>query len=160
MSRTRLWIITALLIAGFIGIRFVYIPSRHTDLQRRGKTGYASVTAKDSHPVADEDMVYTITFIFPDEQNRNHQVTVRMLDKGRWDSLKVKDDVKCRYLPEDPENASLEGAERMIAPHSSALGFIAWSLFFASAVTGYFAYRAPKPEGKSKPRNKVTVSRH
>lgn len=158
MSRTSLWILTALLIGAMIAIEFVYMPSRQTDLQRRGKIGYASVTAKDSHPVAEEEMVYTISFIFPDDQNRNHQVTVRMLDKGRWDSLKVKDDIKCRFLPEDPENASIEGGERMVAPHSSALGFVAWTLFFAGVITGYFAYRAPKPQRK--PQNKVTVARH
>jgi hypothetical protein len=158
MSRTHLWILTILLVGGAFAIWFVYLPTRQTDLQQRGKIGYGTVQLKDSRPIADGSMVYTLTFIFTDEQNRNHQVTVQMLDKGRWDSLKEKQDIKVRYLPEDPEHASLEGGERMVVPHSSALSFVAWSLLIAGIVAGVYASLAPKPERK--PQNKVTVAKH
>jgi hypothetical protein len=160
MSRTLLWVITALLVIGAILISFVYMPSRQTELQRKGVRGYGTIVNKDSRPIADGSMIYFVTFIFQDEQKKNYQVTVQMLDKGRWDSLSIKQDIKdVRYLPENPAKASIPGGERMVAPHSSALSFLAWSMFFAALVTGYMAFIAAKPEPK-KPQNKVTIARH
>ena len=166
MSRTSLWILATLLALGALGIWFGYMPTRQTELQRRGKIGYATVQLKDSQPIADGTMVYTITFLYQDEQNRNHQVTVQMLDKGKWDGLKEKQDIKCRYLPEDLNTASIDGGIGMVAPHSSALSFLAWSLLIASIISAIYAYKpsvtdpdAPQ-QPKKKSKNKVTIARH
>jgi hypothetical protein len=161
MSKKALWIITALLFAACFGITFVYMPSRKTDLERKGHRAYGTVEAKDSRPIADGTYVYFVTFIYQDDRKKNYQVTVRVFDRGRWDNLRIKQDLKdVYYIPGQEALASIPGAERMVAPHSSALSYLAWSFFFAACVTSYMAFVAQKPEQKEKPQARITVAKH
>src|SRR5690242_12804547 len=100
MSRVSLWIITAALVVGAFAITFVYLPSRKTELQRNGVRAYGTIQSKDSRPIADGSMVYSVTFIFQDAQNKNNQVTIQMLDEGKWNDLKANQDIKdVYYIP-------------------------------------------------------------
>lgn len=159
MSRTMLWVITAVLGLGFIGIKFVYMPGRQTPLRQNGVREHGTVQMKDSVPTAEGKMIYRVSVIFPDSQNRNHQANIVMMDEGRWNDLKPNQDVIVYYLANDPDTASIDGGDGLAAPHSSAMNFLAWSMFLAGAVAGYMAFKAPKPE-KKQPQNKVTVTRH
>ena len=158
MPRVALWFVTVILVVGAFYIWFVAIPGRRSEMAQRGKREHGTIQMKDSQPLANGGMAYTFTVIFPDAQNRNHSPTIRMLDQGKWNGSKIGDDIIVYYLPENPDKATVEGGEGMAAPHSAALSFIAWTMFIASGFVGYAAYKAPKPERKS--RNNVTIARH
>lgn len=149
MSKTSLWAITILLLAGFIYLRFIYLPGRQSELARKGVQGYGTVQMKDQRPTSpDNSTEYFVTLIYQDAQGKNHQVTRQMFDTGAWENLKANQEIKVYYLPSDPDNGSIPGAEGMTTPRAGAIGFLAWSAFLAACVTGFLAYRAtPKTAG-------------
>jgi hypothetical protein len=163
MSRKTLWILTGVLLLGVILINFVYVPSRKTELQKNGRQAYGTIVNKDSRPIGDGTMAYFVTLQFQDDQKKNFRVDqLQMLDEGRWNSLKVNQDIKdVYYIPGQESMASIPGGARMVAPHSGALSYISWSMFIAAIVTGYMAFNAAEAaEKQKKPTNKVTVTRH
>ena len=149
MSKTSLWVITALLLCVAIYLLFIYLPGRQSVLAKKGVRGDGTVQMKDSRPVGqDGGTEYYVTLIYQDAQRKNHQVTRQMFDVGAWEDLKANQDVKVYYLPNDPDNGSIPGAEGMTTPRAGAFKFLAWSAIFAAAGTGFLAYRArPRKAG-------------
>jgi hypothetical protein len=147
MSKGSLWFITALLLIGAIYVLFIYLPGRQSELAKKGVQGYGTVQMKDSRPTGKEgEIEYFVTLIYQDTSGKNHQITRQMYDVGAWDGLKANQDIKVTYLPSDPDNGSIPGAEGMTTPRAGAFKFLAWSAIIVSFFTGYLAYRAkPKP---------------
>jgi len=143
MSKTSLWVITALLLIGAIYVLFIYLPGRQSELARKGILGYGTVQMKDQRPTGpDGSTEYFVVLIYQDASGKNHQVTRQMFDVGAWDGLKANQDIKVTYLPSDPDNGSIPGAEGMTTPRAGAFKFLAWSAIFAAIATGVLAYRA------------------
>jgi hypothetical protein len=149
MSKTSLWVITALLLIVAFYILFIYLPGRQSELAKKGIQGEGTVQMKDSRPTGpDGSTEYYVTLIYQDAQHKNHQVTRQMFDVGAWEGLAAGKDVKVYYLPSDPDNGSIPGAEGMTTPRAGAFRFLAWSAILASIITGFLAYRAkPKQSG-------------
>ncbi len=139
--RTRLLLALALVVAGIIGLALLSVvpPS---ELAKKGVRTNGEVLFKDSRPGADGSFTYTVTFVFPDASQRNHQVTRIVPDKRIWESLSARQDVKVLYMPDRPEEASIAGAEGLARPHAQAYAFLCWSSIIAGFVVGVLALRS------------------
>ncbi len=152
---------------------FFYLPSRRSEIEKRGVREHGSLELKDSQPLDDGRMAYTATFTFPDSKNVNHRVT-NQIDGGMYDSLKTGQDVIIHYLPNDPDRAAIDGAQAILlqdetgqskgaiplaAPYSSALRFLAWSLLIGSFPVYYWAYVTGKRPRAKKPKGPVMARR-
>lgn len=152
MSKTALWIISALLFCGAIYLLYIYLPGRQSELAKQGKFDkYGQVQMKDSRPDGDGKVSLFVTVLYKDEEGKNHRSTRQMYDAGLWDSLKTNQDIKVYYLPADPDNGSVEGAEGMTTPRAGAFRFLAWTTVLAGFITAFLAWRAPKPSGDRGP---------
>jgi hypothetical protein len=156
------WTLALFLTAGSLYLLFIYIPGGRSELARRGIRATGTVQLKDSRPSQDGGLIYTITFIFADSMKKNHRVERRAYDLGLWDRLKVNQDIRIYYLPENPEVASFEGGELMSSPASGSLRYIAWSALIASLYFWYQVYRhlkSPRSPGSPPPAKKPKITR-
>lgn len=137
----RMWIGIALVLAGMAGLaaQAIVPPS---ELARKGIRTFGEVLFKDSKPADDGTFTYTVTFVFADATQRNHQVTRVILDKARWDRLKTRQEVRVVYLPGAPDQASIEGAEGLARPRSGAYAYLSWSAILLGAVLIAVAVRS------------------
>lgn len=144
MSPKSWWAVTVVLavLAGLLLL--VVVPWGQTPISTRGTHTVGSVQMKDQS-TDPANPGYAVTFLFMDTMHRNHQVTRTVANKGQWDSLRPGGDIKVYYLPEKPEEATIEGAAGMGSPHAAAFGFLGWTLVLAAAYTGFRAISAPKP---------------
>src|SRR5215475_2021365 len=103
MSPAKLWTIAIVLTLINIGLIWFYIPSRQSDIAKKA-TGRedGQVRLKDSAPLGDGRVLFTVQFVYPDAQKKNHDVMNQLEDSGLWDGLKANQYVKVHYVPEDP----------------------------------------------------------
>ena len=140
-ARTRYGIAIGLIAAGIAGLVLMSIvpPS---ELAKRGVQTHGEVLFKDSRPAADGSFTYTVTFVYPDATQRNHQVTRIVPDKSVWDGLRARQDVRVVYMPDRPDEASILGAEGLARPHARAYAFAGWSAIFAGILLGFLTLRS------------------
>src|SRR5687767_13702847 len=131
-----------------------FIPSRKSEIQKGAVKTEARVRLKDSRATGDGRMIWSVTFIYPDEQKRNHEATNYLFDQGAWDRLKAEGYVDVHYVPGQPGMAFMDtaqaialdtggGGQRVInilPPNARALSFLGWSLFWVSIPTFVMAY--------------------
>jgi hypothetical protein len=155
---TRFIIPVALIAAGIIGmvLQAAVPPS---ELARKGVRALGEVQFKDSRPDDAGRFVYTVTFVFPDAAQRNHQVTRVVPDKGVWDRLRARQEVRVLYMPDRPDEASIEGAEGLARPHGTAYAFLSWSAILAGVVLGVVFLRSGTPDASAERRNGPKVAR-
>jgi hypothetical protein len=142
MKRPSTLVIGAsLFVAGIAGLaaQALVPPSK---LAQEGQRTLGEVLFKDSRPGADGTFTYSVTFVFPDSDRRNHQVTRVVPDKAVWDRLRTRQEVRVRYMPQRPEEASIEGAEGLARPHAAAYAYVAWSAILAGGVMAFLALKA------------------
>ncbi len=130
----------ALVLVG-VGIHVARLAVPPSELARKGAQSVGQVLFKDSRPDSEGRFVYTVTFVFPDASQRNYQVERVVPDKGVWDRLKTGAEVKVRYMPGRPEEASIEGAEGLARPRDAAYAYLAWSAILAGVVVLAMALR-------------------
>lgn len=136
-------VLIVLAIAGMVAQSLVP-PS---ELAKKGIRTFGEVLFKDSRPDSEGRFTYTVTFVFQDASQRNHQVTRVVPDKGVWDALKTRQEVRVLYMPGRPEEASIQGAEGLARPHASAYAFLTWSAILAGAVLIVLALRSGAASG-------------
>ncbi|HSV73642.1 MAG TPA: DUF3592 domain-containing protein [Chthonomonadales bacterium] len=144
------WLVGAALIALGVALLWVLPVLAPSEIRARGVESRGQVQMKDSVPGAGGDLTYTVTFIFPDTMGRNHMVTRPVYDVGLWERLEVGSEVKVRYLPEDPEAASFQGAEGMGPRRGRAASFAGWSALIAGAAVCWLAFRAAEAKARAK----------
>ena len=100
-ARTRYGIAIGLIAAGIAGLVLMSIvpPS---ELAKRGVQTHGEVLFKDSRPAADGSFTYTVTFVYPDATQRNHQVTRIVLNNGRIITGLVKQEFDKVLLVQTP----------------------------------------------------------
>jgi hypothetical protein len=143
-SRGVLWVLTVLLVGSALYLFFGYLPKGQSEVAKKGIEGDGQVRMKDIRVGPDGKAANIVYFTFKDASDRNHSGESVVDDQGLYDSLKTDTYIKVRYLPNDPTKAVMKGAEGMVAPHSEAIGFLAWTLMIGGLVVGFFAFRAPK----------------
>ena len=143
------WVIGAVLIVVGAVLLWVLPTAAPSELGSRGVHSLGQVQMKDSQPADGGKLVYTVTFIFPDTMGRNHMVTRQVYDVGLWDRLKVGSEIKVRYLPEKPEEASFGGAEGMASPRGRAVSFVGWSALIAGVVVCWMAFRSAEARARA-----------
>ncbi len=138
--RTMTWIGATLVVLGIVGhiLRFTVPPS---ELASKGARAVGQVLFKDSRPDNAGGFVYTVTFVFADATKKNYQVQRIVPNKGVWDALKTGGDVRVVYLPDRPEEASIEGAEGLARPHDAAYAYLAWTAIIVGAIMLVLALR-------------------
>lgn len=166
-----LWAIAGLLTFGALFLLFFHLPRGKSELEKKGVKEDANILMKDSQPLGDGRINFTVTFVYPDAQKKNHSVTNQLSDGGLWDSFKNGQTVKCYYLPDKPEMAYIPGCDAIIpengaakpmqvaAPHSGALRFLAWTMLFGSLPVWYFAWSRSKDPALKKPKPPVITRR-
>jgi len=128
----------SLLVLGGIACHAWRMAVPPSELARKGSRSLGQILFKDSQPAADGKFTYSVTFVFADATHRNFQVTRVVPDKGEWDRLRTGAEVWVRYMPGNPEDASIAGAEGIARPHDAAYAFIAWSaIVFGVAVLAW-----------------------
>jgi hypothetical protein len=159
-SRGVLWFLTVLLVGGALYLFFGYLPKGQSEVAKKGVEAEGQVRMKDQRVGPDGKAANIVYFTFKDATDRNHSGESVVDDQGLYDSLKTDSYIKVRYLPNDPTRAVMKGAEGMVAPHSGAVSFLAWTLMIIGLVVGVFAFRAPK-QRKSPARSgpNVTITR-
>src|SRR5438552_518336 len=98
-----LWILAPLLLAAALFILWFYIPSRKTDVMKRGIKADGSVVMKDSHMAGDGRVLYSVIFVYADDHRINHSVKNYLYDSSVWNDLAPNKSVKVFYLPENPD---------------------------------------------------------
>ncbi|NUQ71014.1 MAG: DUF3592 domain-containing protein [Chthonomonadales bacterium] len=153
MTARKRYIAAMVLVLVGIGIhayRWIIPPS---ELAKSGLRTRGEVLFKDSRPAEGGSDTYIVTFVFPDQMNRNHQVMRVVPDKGVWDRMKAGGEVRVVYMPDRPDEASIEGAEGLARPHDAAYAFVGWSAVLAGLLMAWLGVRdsthsepdAPKP---------------
>lgn len=142
----RLWVGIGLIVLGLVvhAARAFVPPS---ELAKKGSRALGQVLFKDSRPAGDGTFTYTVTFVFPDATQRNYQVTRTVPDKAVWDRLKTGAEVRVLYMPDRPEEASIEGAEGLVRPKDAAYAFLAWSAIILGAIFCVLALRSTAAAG-------------
>ena len=169
-----LWILAPLMLGTALFLLWFFIPSRKSEIQKGAVKTEARVRLKDSQATGDGRMVWSVTFIYPDEQKRNHEATNQLFDQGAWDRLKPDGYVNVHYLPGQPGMAFMDTAQailldtggggtrriNLLPPNARALAFLGWTLFWVSIPVFVMAYLASKTERKPKPKGpKVVMAR-
>jgi hypothetical protein len=172
MKPIHLWIIAALMVMAAFFFLFYYLPKGKTEIEKKGVKEDATVRLKDSQPMGDGRILFTVTFVYEDAKKKNHMVTNQLSDAGLWESFKENQTVKCYYLPDKPETAYIPGCDAIVpeggtaaqqvqvsAPHSGALRFLAWTMLFGSLPVWYFAWIRSKEPSLKKPKPPVITRR-
>ncbi len=169
-----LWILAPLMLGTALFLLWFYIPSRRSEIQKGAKKTEARVHLKDSRATGDGQMTWSVTFIYPDEQKKNHMAENYLMDQGSWDSLKPQGYVNVYYVPGQPGMAFMDSAQaiafdtggggkrikNILPPNARALAFLGWSFFWVSLPLFVMAYLASKTERKPKPKGpKVVMAR-
>ena len=172
MKPIHLWLIAALLTFTALFVLFFYLPRGKTEIEKKGVREEATIQLKDSQPMGDGRTLYTVSFVYPDAQKKNHIITNQLSDGALWDSFKTGQFVKVYYLPSKPEQAFIPGCDAIVpegsttakpvivsAPHSGALRFLAWSMLFGSLPVWYFAWIRSKDPSTKKKKQTVVARR-
>ena len=172
MKPVTLWFIAAALTLGAFFLLFYYLPHGKTEIEKKGIREDATIQLKDSQPMGDGRLVYTVTFVYQDNQKKNHRITNQLSDSGLWDSFKENQTVKCYFLPDKPDMAYIPGCDAVVpegksvaepmqvsTPHSGAFRFLAWSMLFGSLPVWYFAWARSKDPALKKPKPPVITRR-
>ena len=59
-----------------------------SEVKREGIRAQGEVQLKDSVPMPDGSLDYNVTFLYQDQDQRNHQVKRRVPSKSAWDRLR------------------------------------------------------------------------
>jgi hypothetical protein len=172
MKPIHLWIIAAFMTFSAMFVLFFYLPKGKTEIEKKGVKEEATIQLKDSQPMGDGRILFTVSFVYQDAQKKNHMVTNQLSDAGLWDSFKTNQIVKCYYLPTKPDMAFIPGCDAIVpegastaqpvqvsAPHSNALRFLAWTMLFGSLPVWYFAWTRSKDPTVKKPKPPVITRR-
>jgi hypothetical protein len=169
-----LWILAPLMLGAAFYILWIFIPGRKSDIAKDAVRTEARVRLKDSQSTGDGRMIWSVTFIYPDEQKRNHEATNYLFDEGAWEKLKPEAYVKVHYVPGQPGMAFMDTAQaialdtggggkriiNILPPNAGALSFLGWSLLWASLPVFVLAYLASRTERKPRPKGpKVVMTR-
>ncbi len=147
-----------LLVVVSLWLLYVYIPGGVSDVKRGVKVS-GQVQLADSRPGANGQSEMTVTFVFQDSMRRNHRVTKRVLDAGKWSNMKPGKDIEVWYKLGNPESATVPGGEGMASPHGPALSMIGWTALVAGIILASYGYLVPKAPKKKTPQMKVTMTR-
>ncbi len=141
MSARRTGILGAAALIAGIGVHLARALVPPSELASRGVPAVGQVLFKDSRPDAEGRFVYVVTFVYQGPERKNYQVTRVVPDKAVWDRLQTGAEVKVRYLPGRPEEASIIGAEGLVRRGDAAYSFLGWSLMLAGACLLFLAFR-------------------
>lgn len=163
MNQRRLVAVGIVLLIAGIGTHVARLTVPPSELARTGVRTLGQVLFKDSRPGPDGTFTYSVTFVFADATQRNYQVTRLVPDKAIWDELKTGAEVRVLYMPADPEQASIAGAEGLARPRDAAYAFLAWSAMVAGLVLLGMAFRrasaAAAPAEQTSP-DQTTAKKH
>ena len=169
-----LWTLAPIFFAAAVFLLWFFLPSRKADIAKGAKKTEARVHMKDSRATGDGSMVWSVMFVYPDEQKKNHMAENYLIDKSSWDAIKSQGFVAVRYVPGQPGMAFVDSAQSiaidtggggkriisLLPPNSKAWSFLGWTLFWLSFPLFGTAYMASKTERKPKPKGpKVVMSR-